>query len=318
MSKPTTKTKVIPANSNNEIDPRNMPPRTHVWVYLRHSPGDNQTLESQEAEVLRQAKEKGWIVDRVFRDRWASGKSTDREGFDQMIYLARQKPRSAEILIVWEFSRFARNQIHAQLHLAELRVNGWKVLSIKDNIPTGSMSPIFESLIHWKNEQFLIDLRANTIRGLRLIVESNCLPGGALCKGYTFKEKQIAIQKDGTPRMGRKPTINPQIAPLVVKAFEMKAQGAPHSVIAKETGLYPAKSGSWEHLFRNPVYIGEYKFQGEVFKNVYPEIVSKELFAEVQKRIPRREHRLIRHSHPRRKGRKFQFTGSRGATHLAR
>jgi DNA invertase Pin-like site-specific DNA recombinase len=306
MYKPATKAKnKTPVPISNETDPRDLPPGTHVWVYLRHSPGDNQTLESQEAEVLRLAKEKKWIVDRVFRDRWASGKSTDREGFDQMIYLARQKPRPAEILIVWEFSRFARNQIHAQLHLAELRVNGWKVLSIKDNIPSGSMAPIFESLIHWKNEQFLIDLRANTLRGLRLIAEQNCLPGGALSKGYTYKEKQIAIHKDGTPRMGRKPIIDPQIAPLVVKAFEMKAQGAPHIAIAKDTGLYPAKSGSWEHLFRNPIYIGEYEFQSEVFKDVYPAIISRELFAEVQKRIPKREHKATRRNHPRRKGSKF-------------
>ena len=86
MYKPATKAKnKTPVPISNETDPRDLPPGTHVWVYLRHSPGDNQTLESQEAEVLRLAKEKKWIVDRVFRDRWASGKSTDREGFDQMI-----------------------------------------------------------------------------------------------------------------------------------------------------------------------------------------------------------------------------------------
>jgi hypothetical protein len=47
-----------------------------------------------------------------------------------MIHLARQKPRQADMLIVWEFSRFARDRVDSQFYRAELRRNGWKLLSI--------------------------------------------------------------------------------------------------------------------------------------------------------------------------------------------
>lgn len=293
-----------------ELDPRDMPPGTKVWIYLRHSPGDNQTLESQESAIMHLIRQKQWNVTRVFRDRGISGKSTeDRQGFELMIYLARQKPRPADILIIWEFSRFARNQDHSQFYRAELRMNDWQLLSMKDDIPSGPMGRIYEALIDWKNEQFLIDLRANTIRGLRFIAEKECLPVGTIGKGYTHHEVQIGMYRDGEPRMGRKPDPDPQIAPLIVKAFEMKARGAPYAAIAEETGLYSANSGSWNHLFSNRIYIGEYEFRGEVFTNIYPPLISKELFDAVQKQLPERKHAMKGRHHPRRKGSTF-FLGN--------
>lgn len=293
---------------NEETHPHDMPPGTKVWIYLRHSPGDNQTLDDQEAAVRKFAREKDWIVDRVFRDAGKSGKSTeDREAFELMIHLAKQKPRPADMLIIWEFSRFARNQDHAQFYRAELRMNEWQILSMEDEIPVGPMGRIFEALIDWKNEQLLIDIRMNTLRGLRYIAEQGCLPVGKVAKGYTFREEQIGTHSDGTPRMGRKPEPDLKVAPLVGKAFEMKARGAPYAAISKETGLYSPGSGSWNHLFRNRIYMGEYEFHGEVFTNIYPAIVSKELFEAAQKCLPERQGKLTftgRH-HPRRKASSF-------------
>src|SRR5436305_41831 len=60
----------------NEINPRDMKPGTKVWPYLRHSIGDNQTLESQRNDVEQVIKSKGWKVDRQFEDVGISGSST--------------------------------------------------------------------------------------------------------------------------------------------------------------------------------------------------------------------------------------------------
>jgi site-specific DNA recombinase len=93
-----------------DLDPKDMPSGTKIWYYVRHSPGDNQTIDSQVAAIMRLVKEKGWLITREFKDESLSGVSTrNRKAFELMIHLARQKPRQADILIVWEFSRFARN-----------------------------------------------------------------------------------------------------------------------------------------------------------------------------------------------------------------
>lgn len=291
---------------DEEINPHDMPPDTEAWGYLRFSPGDNQSLEDQEAAVTRFAKEKGWILTRVFKDEGVSGKSTkNREQFEYMIHLARQNPRPADLLIIWSFSRFARNQDHSQFYRADLRMHGWQILSMMDDIPTGSLGRIYEALLDWKNEQFLIDLSADTIRGLHYVVDKGCLPGGKVCKGYTCRQMQIGTRRDGKSHMGRKPEIDPNVEPLVIRAFEMKAQGAPYAAISQQTGLYSPTSGSWNHFFRNRVYIGEYEFQGEVVTHIYPAIISKELFQAVQKRLPKRRKKMRGRHHPRRKGSSF-------------
>jgi site-specific DNA recombinase len=292
-------------DKDDEVHPRDLPPGTRVWIYLRHSPGDNQDLASQEAAVTKLAREKGWIICRIFRDEGVSGSSTKcRRAFETMISHARQKPREADMIIFWEFSRFARNQLDSQFYKAELRRNGWKLLSMNDDIPSGPISSIIEALIDWKNEQYLIDIRVNTKRGLRFIADQGCLPVGQLAKGYSFEEVQISEtskKQDGKPRMGRKPVIDPQVETLIKTAFEMKATGAPNAVIAKKTNLFPAKAGTWNTFFRNRVYIGEYEFDGEIFRNIYPPLISRELFEAVQKHLPVRAESLKQRHHPRRK-----------------
>jgi site-specific DNA recombinase len=286
-----------------EIDPREMPPGTKVWVYLRNSPGDNQTLESQESAVRQLCLEKGWPIERAFADRWKSGSTTDnREAFEQMVHLARQKQRQAEMLIVWAYARFGRNSMESQFYRAEMRMHGWQVLSMTDNIPSGELAPIFEALIDWKNEQFLIDLRASTVRGLTYIAETGCVPNGLICLGYKSEEMPIGVKRDGNARMGRKPIFDPDKAPLIQRAFEMKSAGASNVDVSAATGLYPGKSSSWNYLFGNRIYIGEYEFHGQRFPNVYPALISDVLFAAVQKYvIPKKERKLAGAHHPRRK-----------------
>lgn len=295
--------------SFGEIDPFTLPPGTEVWTYKRHSPGEKQTIESQDAAIKQVCMEHGWIITREFCDQGVSGSKADnREDFARMNYLALQEPRPAVMIVVWDLSRFSRNQTHSQLYRAQLRNAGWIILSLNDNIPPGPIGLLYEAMIDWMNEMHNLHLRANTIRGLRYIAQQGCLPGGSICKGYTFSTQEIGIYFDGTPRMGRKPEIDPETGKLVVKAFEMKAEGAPYAVIAKATGLYGEKDvGSWNHLFRNKAYIGKYEFQGEEFPNVYPRLVSDELFEAVQKQLPKFEPKKLtvtRH-HPRRIGSNF-------------
>jgi DNA invertase Pin-like site-specific DNA recombinase len=289
------------------VDPKNMPAGTRVLLYVRNSPGDNQTIESQEQALINLCKERGWIIVDIFRDKWESGKTVSREGFEYMAHIARQQPRKGDMVVIWDFSRFGRSQDNQLFYTAEMRMNGWVIYSYNDDIPSGSLGRVFESLIAWKNEQFLLDLRLNTIRGLAYIAERGCVPVGTVGKGY--KAKLISLdstKQDGTLRMGRKPEIDPQTAPLIKTAYEMKVNGASHKAIAEATGLYSSNSGSWNHLFSNRIYIGKYEFHGKLFTNIYPPIINNELFDAVQTKIIPKERALkMRRMHPRRKGSSF-------------
>ena len=91
----------------DDFDPRDMPPGTKVWAYARHSPGDNQTIDSQVTEIENEIRKRGWILERdIFKDEWASGSSTEnRKEFRRMLYLATQTPRPAEIIVIWQYHK---------------------------------------------------------------------------------------------------------------------------------------------------------------------------------------------------------------------
>lgn len=264
-------------NSN----PYDKPAGTKVWVYIRSAPY-HQHLYSKEDRIKGLIAEKDWVLDRMFFDTCGFGKTNSRAGFEQMIYLSNRLPRAADLIIVSDFTDLGRDQFDAFLYQAELRRHGWGILSLHDDIPNGSLSSLYERFIVWKEERSLIDLSARTRDGLLYTAKQGCLPTGQPCKGYVTTRKQIGIFRDGMPRMGRKPELDPEIAPLVIVAFEMKLQGASTVALANATGLYPPGSSAWSHFFRNRAYIGEFLFQGQIFTNVYPLLVPKELFEAVQ------------------------------------
>ncbi|MCL4301396.1 MAG: recombinase family protein [Anaerolineae bacterium] len=287
-----------------DIDPLHIARGTIVWVYLRHSPGRNQDIASQKAAVERFAEEQGLIIGRIFCDERASGGSTkNREQFNLMTHLARQKPRPADMIIFWDLSRFAREIDDSQFFRSELRRNGWKLFSMMDDIPDNPFRYVFEALIDWKNHQFRTDLGKNTKRGLRLLAEQGFVPVGPVAKGYASESVSFGVRADGTPRFGRKPFPDPKLAPLAIKAFELRAHGAPYAVISEATHLFGPEPSSWRTFFHNRIYIGEYEYDGRIYKNIYPALISTELFDAVQKQMPARKESLTtKRFHPRRKG----------------
>jgi len=144
---------------------------------------------------------------------------------------------------------------------------------------------------------FVDILRANrvsTIHGLQYIAQCGCLPGGQLAFGYQFEKIQI-----GVSRFGRKPMLDPEISPLMIQAFELSAKGIPDHLIPEMTGLekFLTTDGKkvpatrLNRLFTNRIYIGEFTFGGEIYTNIYPAIITKELFDVVQDRR-RKSHSL--------------------------
>ncbi|MEO8288902.1 MAG: recombinase family protein [Chloroflexota bacterium] len=291
------------------------PPGTLVIIYLRHSPGDGQSIDSQEAAVRQFCDANGWIIVKIYRDIGISGKSTEeRAGFERMIWEARQKPRVADLLIIWDFSRFARNMDHAMLYTSELRVAGWQIVSMQDNIPDGSVGRLYEALIHWKNEMARIDIQQNTRRGLHHLAVQGYLPGGTPPKGFVTVEENLGTKRfDGTPRIAMRCMVDESIAPSIQRAFEMKVGGYTLREIARQTAIFPPDAkGSWNHLFHNPAYAGVLRYGGEEYEGVYPPILTQGLFRQVQEVMARNRAALPEHSellHPRRLASSFVLSG---------
>jgi DNA invertase Pin-like site-specific DNA recombinase len=80
--------------------------QTRVAIYTRVSTED-QSTRTQEHELRRYAKNRGWTVQRVYTDHGFSGASEKRPALDELLHDTRKK--KFDVVLVWKFDRFARS-----------------------------------------------------------------------------------------------------------------------------------------------------------------------------------------------------------------
>ena len=127
---------------------------SQLAAYLRNSGGDDQDLsiEQQEAAVAKWCSDNGYILTRVFKDAARPGSSTiGREAFHQLIVHFRDLDCQEYGIIVWKFSRFARDIDDSQFYRADLRQHGYEIYSLNDQVPSGLDGRLFEAAIDWMN-----------------------------------------------------------------------------------------------------------------------------------------------------------------------
>jgi len=163
---------------------RELPEGSRVVVYGRHSPGEGQSIHSQADAMRRWVEERGWLRDREFYDEAIEGSRSDRAAFQEMLAYLQQHPRPVDGVVVWNTSRFGRDQLDSQFYKADLRRRGYVVVGKEDGIEQSPLAPVLESMLEWKAQQDLAVIGADTKRGLEYLARNGYWPGGQLPKGY--------------------------------------------------------------------------------------------------------------------------------------
>lgn len=83
-----------------------------------------------------------------------------------MISLAKQKPPLFSAVLVWKFSRFARNQEESIFYKSLLRKNGIEVISVSEPVDDGPFGKLIERIIEWSDEYYSIRLSGEVRRGM--------------------------------------------------------------------------------------------------------------------------------------------------------
>lgn len=227
-------------------------------AYIRVST-DNQTElspDSQIKEIRKYAKQHGYIVpnEYIFRDDGISGRKAEkRPEFIRMIATAKQKKPPFSAILVWKFSRFARNQEESIFYKASLRKQGVSVLSISEPMLEGPFGQLIERFIEWKDEYDCIWLSGEVKRGMKERVER----GGA-----------VSIPAFGYDIMDKNYIVNPATAPIVRQIFADYLNGMGALQIAhklNDMGIRTTRGNLWEnrtvdYVLRNPVYIGKIRW----------------------------------------------------------
>lgn len=214
---------------------------------------DEYSPDSQIKLCKDYAEKNGYLLPEqyIFYDDGISAKTAKKRiQFNRMIALAKDKSRPFSAILVWKYSRFARNQEESIVYKSLLKKNGVSVISISEQIdnenPFGSL---IERIIEWMDEYYLVRLSGEVKRGmLEKFSRGQIVNGPPL--GYAVKEGKYV------------PDQNAELIKLIYNDFLC---GASYSRIARklnDSGEKTARGNYFErrtieYIIRNPVYAGK-------------------------------------------------------------
>ena len=229
-----------------------------AYIRVSDERQDEYSPDSQLKKIREHAARDGYMIpdEYVFYDDGISGKSArKRDDFNRMIAIAKEKTHPFDVIYVWKFSRFARNQEESMVYKNLLQKKGVAVKSVSEPIPEGPFGSLIERIIEWMDEFYLINLGIEVTRGMTERF-SRGEPVVAPPYGYKMGEKAyIPDEESGA-------------ANIVREIFQRYANGERQRALARDLGDrgVRTKSGSkpdnrWiEYILRNPCYIGKLRY----------------------------------------------------------
>ena len=204
-----------------------------------------------------------------------SGTNDNRAAFQQMLKDSSKK--QFQYVIVYKLDRFARNKVESVINKKTLQDNGVSLLSAMERITDTPEGRMMETILEGFNQYFSEELTQKVNRGLRESWLKGNATGGHSVFGYDIIDKKYVP--------------HPIEAPLVVEMFTKCAQGYTANAIEKyfkECG-YRNRDGqtiSLAVIYRalsNQKYTGTVERQGVKYDNIFPRLISDEIWNIVSK-----------------------------------
>lgn len=258
-------------------------------AYIRVSTDDqlDYSPSSQLDEIKEYAKLNGFHIPEEYifmeSEGYSGKRAENRPEFQKMIATAKLKPKPFNAILVWKFSRFARNQDESTFYKGMLRKKlEIDVISISEPIIDGMYGRLIETIIEWQDEFYSYNLAMEVTRGMTKKAELG-EPQVAPPLGYRI------------PYKGSAPEIVPEEAEVVKLIFKMFLEGTGVFGIARhltDCGITGKRGGSIrstaiEKMLENPYYAGYSRWNGIIAKGDFPAIIEENIFRDVQKRLKR-------------------------------
>ncbi len=226
-----------------------------AYIRVSDERQDEYSPDSQLKLINEFAQKNGYFVPQeyVFYDDGISAKTAKkRPEFNRMIALAKDKNNPFEAILVWKFSRFARNQEESIVYKNILRKKGVHVISISEPTADSPFGELIERIIEWMDEYYLINLSTEVKRGML----EKASRGEAMCApaiGYDLVNKKYVPN---------------QQAVFVQQIFQDYLNGMTMRQIAIKytaAGLTtrkgkPLEARTIQYMLYNPLYIGKIRW----------------------------------------------------------
>lgn len=228
-------------------------------AYIRVSTEDQieYSPESQIKAIRDYAKRNDYILpdEYIFMDEGISGKTTGkRPAFLKMIGIAKTKPKPFDAILLWKFSRFARNREDSIVYKSMLRKQlGIDVISISENLGDDKMSVLIEAMIEAMDEYYSINLAEEVKRGMTEKAKRG-EPLSIPPFGYGMENKQLIPVKEESD--------------IIKQVFTWYDNGVGMLRIAKNLNAAGVRTHrgnlienrTVEYWLNNPAYIGKIRW----------------------------------------------------------
>ncbi len=222
-----------------------------------------------------------------------SGKSMNkRDKFLELIALSKKKPKPFDYILVWKFSRFARNQEEAITLKSMLKRNDIEVVSISEPLPEGPFGDLVERIIEWTDSYYLVNLSQEVRRGMkeRISRGQHVVPPAT---GYSLIDGKYTPNSDAEYIKG--------IFKDYLDGMGLRALATKYGNLGLRTKRGNLPDNRFiEYALRNPIYIGKLRWSLEgravstrhydnpniiVIDGNFTPIISQETFDAVQKKL---------------------------------
>lgn len=230
-------------------------------VYIRVSTDMQmeQSPESQLVEIQRYAAQNNILIQKEYIFMEQEGRSGRKAGnrmqFQNMIATAKATPKPFDCILVWKFSRFARNQDESTFYKSMLRKKlGIDVISVSEPIMDGMYGRLIEMIIEWQDEFYSYNLGMEVRRSMSVKAQKGYY-NGKVPLGYTKKRGEI-------------PEVDEAEAHIVRTIFQMYTSGRDKNYITRflnDKG-FRTKTGkvfdtdAVTYILGNPFYIGKIRW----------------------------------------------------------
>lgn len=258
-------------------------------LYIRVSTEDQAELspDAQKRLLLDYAKKNDIIVskDFIFSESVSGRHVQKRPEFQRMIATAKQPSHPIDVILVWKFSRFARNQEESIVYKSMLKKDRVDVVSVSEPLIEGPFGSLIERIIEWMDEYYSIRLSGEVLRGM--------------------KEKALQHGYQSTPCLGYdavghgKPfVINEAEYAMVSYIMDLyDNQNMDETAIARRCNDlgYRTKRGNpferrtVDRILENPFYCGTVIWNGVEFEGAHEVRLSRERFEKRQELIASRK-----------------------------
>lgn len=245
-------------------------------VYARQSlsrdESESLSIEFQQRECAAYIARQGWMLVGSFDDPDTKGWKRNRPGFDAMLDQVRHG--TADTIVLYKLSRFARNLMMQEEVVTEIADAGAELVSITE--PHITTSPLLRQVMGAVNENYRRD-QSDWLKSTFAARARKGFHHGYAPIGYRIEDKHLVVD-DATAAIVRN-----------MWDWALEGHGTPEITHRANSRGWPTRNGKpWSQttvlrILRNPAYAGHVQFRNEIVaREAHPAIITDGEFRQVQ------------------------------------